>query len=181
MGLGAKNLTKSETAPPQVMAWIGLGANLGNPLLTLQSAVKALSQVPQSVLQACSSFYRSAPFEAQGPDFFNAVVLLRTTLQALELLHHLQAVEVAHLRERSYLNAPRTLDLDLLLWGDQPLALPELQVPHPRMHLRAFVLLPLAEISPEVMIPGRGPVGKLLPAVAGQRIHKLTEIGPHGQ
>lgn len=164
---------EDEAQPPQVMAWIGLGANLGNPLRTLKSAVQVLSRAPKISLLACSSFYRSAPHEAQGPDFVNAVVLIRTVLQALECLQHLQALEAAHCRERPYTNAPRTLDLDLLLWGDQKLMLPELQVPHPRMHQRAFVLLPMAEISPDVMIPGHGPVRQLLAAVAGQPIHKL--------
>ncbi len=166
--------TDAGANPAEVLAWIGLGANLGDPLRTLRSALRSLARAPGTSVQACSSFYRSAPIDAAGPDFFNAVVLVRTQMQPLECLHFLQRLEAAHHRERPYPNAPRTLDLDLLLWGEQTLALPELQVPHPRMHQRAFVLYPLAEISPTVSIPGHGPVLKLLPAVAEQVIHSVA-------
>lgn len=161
-----------------MLAWVGLGANLGDPLRTLRSALGSIAQAPATSLQACSSFYRSAPVEADGPDFFNAVAVIRTGMQPLECLHFLQALEAVHHRERPYRNAPRTLDLDLLLWGEDTLSLPELQVPHPRMHQRAFVLVPLAEISPTICIPGQGSVRGLLPAVAGQAIYRVQGEPP---
>ena len=98
---------------------------------------------------ACSRLYRSAPHEAQGPDFINAVARLETRLTAPDLLAQLQALELAAGRERPYRNAPRTLDLDLLLYGDARIDSPQLTLPHPRLHERAFVLRPLAEVAPE--------------------------------
>jgi 2-amino-4-hydroxy-6-hydroxymethyldihydropteridine diphosphokinase len=157
---------------PAVVASIGLGANLGKPALTLAHALVALAQLPASELLASSPTYRSAPVDAAGPDFFNAVALLRTELGAYELLRALQRIEAQHGRERPYPNAPRTLDLDLLLYGDLRISSPELQVPHPRMHQRAFVLRPLMDIAPEAVIPGLGRVAEWLPRLADQRIEK---------
>jgi 2-amino-4-hydroxy-6-hydroxymethyldihydropteridine diphosphokinase len=114
--------------------------------------------------------------EAQGPDFFNAVLKLRTTLTPEQVLERLLALELAHGRQRPYRNAPRTLDLDLLLHGDTVLDTPRLQLPHPRLHERAFVLRPLAELAGEGwVIPGRGALSALLPAVRDQRINVLTD------
>jgi 2-amino-4-hydroxy-6-hydroxymethyldihydropteridine diphosphokinase len=120
-----------------------------------------------------SSIYRTAPVDALGPDFLNAVAVLETRLAPDELLTELQRVEAMHGRERPYRNAPRTLDLDLLLYGDATLVSPRLTVPHPRLHERAFALVPLAEVAPaDLMIPGRGGLRQLLIDVAGQRIQK---------
>jgi 2-amino-4-hydroxy-6-hydroxymethyldihydropteridine diphosphokinase len=120
-----------------------------------------------------SGFYRSAPVDATGPDYVNAVAEVRTTLSAPDLLAALQRIEAAHGRTRPFPNAPRTLDLDLLLHGDAVVVSPALTLPHPRMHQRAFVLVPLAELAPDAAIPGAGPVADLLAGVAGQRLDKL--------
>ena len=119
---------------------------------------------------ARSSFFTSAPLEAGGPDYLNAVAAVDTTLPAAALLDHLFAIERVHGRDRCYRNAPRTLDLDLLLYGDLVLATEELTLPHPRLHERAFVLLPLLEIAPAIAIPGRGSVRALIAGVAHQRV-----------
>ena len=161
---------ESAAAAP---AYIGLGANLGEPEAALREAIEALAALPGSVLRASSSFYRTAPIDAIGPDFLNAVVHLDTRLAPHALLAALQRIEHGHGRERPYRNAPRTLDLDLLLYGAQVIDTPTLTVPHPRLHERAFVLRPLAEIAPLLTVPGRGRVADLLVPVAGQRIDKL--------
>jgi 2-amino-4-hydroxy-6-hydroxymethyldihydropteridine diphosphokinase len=134
---------------PEVLAYIGLGANLGDAQATLLAAINELAALPQSQLCVTSSLYRSAPFEATGPDFLNAVLALQTRLNAHELLLNLQRIEDQAGRLRPYRNAPRTLDLDLLLYGDAHISSPHLVVPHPRMTERAFVLMPLAEIAPQ--------------------------------
>ncbi|MBI2962085.1 MAG: 2-amino-4-hydroxy-6-hydroxymethyldihydropteridine diphosphokinase [Betaproteobacteria bacterium] len=155
-------------------AFIGLGANVGRPREQLDAAIAALGRFPRSQLLAASSFYASAPQgHAEQPDFINAVAKLETGLEPRALLEALLALERASGRERSFRGAPRTLDLDLLLYGEKLIAEPDLLVPHPRMHERAFVLMPLAEIAPRCVIPGRGPVSKLLAACAGQRIERL--------
>ena len=150
--------------------FIGLGANLGDAEATLKAAVAALAALPLTALSACSRIYRSAPVNAQGPDYLNAVAEVATALPPEALLRELQGIEQAHGRERPYRNAPRTLDLDLLLYGDQTIATPELTVPHPRMHQRAFVLLPLQELAPELAIPVHGKLTDLLAAASDQRI-----------
>ncbi|MFG6466867.1 2-amino-4-hydroxy-6-hydroxymethyldihydropteridine diphosphokinase [Roseateles sp. BYS87W] len=130
-------------------AYVGLGANLGGDLRqTLLSAVGALDALPQTRLAAVSSAWRSAPVDAGGPDFLNAVAALDTDLEPLALLDALQGIELAHGRERPYRNAPRTLDLDLLAYGDVTLDTPRLTLPHPRVAERAFVLRPLWELAP---------------------------------
>lgn len=126
-----------------------------------------LATLPHTRLVARSSLYRSAPFEAQGPDFINAVVELRTGLAPLALLAELQRLEAEAGRERPYRNAPRTLDLDLLRHGDTTMQTAVLTLPHPRIDERAFVLLPLAEIAPALVTPAQ------LERVAGQRIDRL--------
>ncbi len=163
----------ADGATPEVLAFVGIGANLGDAKTTVQHAIAALARLPGTRLMASSSLYRSAPVDAQGADFINAVAALRTQLPALSLLSELQAIEQRHGRERPFINAPRTLDLDLLLHGDERSNLPRLQLPHPRAHLRAFVLVPLAELCPALQWPGHGPIGGLLAAVANQRIEKL--------
>jgi len=147
------------------LAWIGLGANLGDTRSALHAALQALDALPQVQVLRVSSLYRSAPVDAEGPDFLNAVVMVSTTLAPMDLLHALQAMEQAFGRQRPWRNAPRTLDLDLLLYGDERLDSPELTLPHPRMQERAFVLLPLAELAPHWVSSAQ--------RVAGQRIERL--------
>ena len=132
-----------------VSAFVALGANLGDAAATVRQAITDLGTLPQTRLVRASRLYRSAPWEASGPDFFNAVAEVATSLDAHALLAALHGLEQAAGRERPYLNAPRTLDLDLLLYGDDHIATPSLTVPHPRMDQRAFVLRPLAEIAPD--------------------------------
>ena len=134
-----------------VNVYAGLGANLGHARQSIDSAILALGKLPETLLVGRSSFYQSAPFQADGPDYTNAVVHLRTRLNAIDLLRAFQSVEDLAGRERPYRNAPRTLDIDLLLYGNGNIQSPELQVPHPRMHQRAFVLLPLSELAPELV------------------------------
>jgi len=157
-----------------VDAYIGLGANLGDAKATLVAAFNALEALPQSELVQRSAIYRSEPIDSSGPDYLNAVVHLRTALGAHQLLAQLQSIERSHGRERPYRNAPRTLDLDLLLYGEQLIQTATLVVPHPRAHERAFVLLPLAELAPELVIPGRGPVGDLQAKLGAQRVDRLS-------
>ena len=132
-----------------VTAYLGLGANLGETAEALAQAVQQLASHSGITVTAQSSHYRTAPIESSGPDYTNAVVAVRTTLTAPELLACLQGIELAAGRERPYRNAPRTLDLDILLYGDGQISSAALNIPHPRMWARAFVLLPLAEIAPQ--------------------------------
>ncbi len=136
-------------------ALIGLGANLGNGADTLRAALRALAELPGCRLVASSAIYRSAPVDATGPDYWNAVALLHSSLAPLCLLDALQATERTHGRVRpaGTRNAPRTLDLDVLDVGGCRLRHPRLELPHPRMHLRAFVLAPLAELLPDWPLP----------------------------
>jgi 2-amino-4-hydroxy-6-hydroxymethyldihydropteridine diphosphokinase len=159
------------TAP--VRAAVALGANLGDARAAVLAAAKALAALPGVRRCALSPLYRSAPVEADGPDFVNAVAVLETTLPARELLAQLHAIEHAHGRERPYRNAPRRLDLDLLLYGDAVIDAPGLHVPHPRMHLRAFALVPLLDLWPDAVVPGHGAARRLLSEVAGQAIEPL--------
>ncbi len=156
-----------------MIAYIGVGANLGDARANVEDALARLGGLPATALLRRSSAWRSAPIDSSGDDYVNAVACIDTTLTAADLLAALQAIELAHGRERPYRNAPRTLDLDLLLYGDDVIDTPALQVPHPRMHQRAFVLAPLLEIAPAVQIPGHGVAGPLLAAVADQVIRKI--------
>lgn len=128
--------------------YIALGANLGDAASAVREAMDAIGLLPETQLTRRSSLYRTAPLDAAGPDYVNAVVEIATTLTAPVLLQRLQQLERDAGRERPYRNAPRTLDLDLLLYGDARLQSPALTLPHPRMAERAFVLVPLAEIAP---------------------------------
>jgi 2-amino-4-hydroxy-6-hydroxymethyldihydropteridine diphosphokinase len=132
-----------------VIAYIGLGANLGDAQLAVLAAMDAIADLDGVALLRRSSLYGSAPVDAGGADYVNAVVEIQTRLKALELLTGLQQLERQAGRERNYHNAPRTLDLDLLLFGKEHIAHPDLVVPHPRMWQRAFVLHPLAELAPK--------------------------------
>lgn len=156
-----------------VAAYVGLGANLGDPAQAVRDALRAMHSLPDTAVGAVSSFYRSAPVDAGGDDFVNAVARLDTRLDARTLLQALQAIELSFGRERPFRNAPRTLDLDLLLYGDSVIDEPDLEVPHPRMNLRAFVLLPLLELTPQITIPGHGPAQQFLPSVRAQDIRKM--------
>jgi 2-amino-4-hydroxy-6-hydroxymethyldihydropteridine diphosphokinase len=153
-----------------VTAFVALGANLGDARQAVQSAVQDLSRLPETELTGCSRFYRTAPYEATGPDFINAVVRVSTRLTAPQLLDALQALEQQAGRERPYVNAPRTLDLAVLLYGDACIDSPRLTVPHPRMWDRAFVLHPLADLAPERIPPVR------LAAVSDQAISPLSGV-----
>jgi 2-amino-4-hydroxy-6-hydroxymethyldihydropteridine diphosphokinase len=156
------------------LACIGLGANVGDTRATLDAAQHELAALPCTTLVAASPLYRSAPIDAAGPDYLNAVIVLATALTPLQLLAALQAIERTHGRVRGHHHAPRTLDLDLLLYGHERIATPALTVPHPRLHERAFVLRPLLDVLPDVRIPGLGPAANLLAAVADQSIARLS-------
>lgn len=149
-------------------AHVALGANLGDATTTVRAAMHWLATLPVTTVHASSCLYRTAPWEAKGPDFINAVVALDTQLTAPDLLVGLHALEARAGRERPYVNAPRTLDLDLLLYGSARIASSHLTVPHPRMWQRAFVVMPLAEVAPEWVTP------EALQAVAGQQIERLV-------
>lgn len=157
-----------------VTAYVGLGANLGEPVGAVREALAALRQLPGVQALRASGFWRSAPVDAGGPDFVNAVAQLETTLTAPELLARLQAIEQAAGRERPFRNAPRTLDLDLLLYGSGRIASATLTVPHPRLRERAFVLRPLAELAPDLVSEAD------LAAVAVQRIAPLPPASSPG-
>lgn len=148
-----------------VVACIGLGANLGDAQATVRAAIQALGRLPQTRLLAASQLYRTPAWgnEAQ-PDFINAAATVETGLDPPRLLEHLLATEQAfgRVREPGQHWGPRTLDLDLLLYGEQTIALPQLQVPHPFLHERAFALLPLADVAPDALIPGHGTVHDVL-------------------
>lgn len=157
------------------LAYVALGANLADPVAQIAAALVALNQVPQTRLLRASSLYRTAPVGiARQPDFINAVAALETTLSPLALLNALFAVEAQFGRRRDFHHAPRTLDLDLLLYDEQLINSPQLQLPHPRMHLRAFVIAPLLEIAPDCRIPGRGQAAAWMPAVSMQHIARLA-------
>ena len=156
------------------LAYLGLGANLGDPEAQLRAVMGALRAIPNTTLLRSSSLYASAPVDAPGQaDYVNAVALLETSLAPLDLLGLLRELETDHGRVRSVRNAPRTLDLDLLLYDEDTLSLPELTIPHPRMHLRRFVLEPLLEIAPGICIPGHGPATLLLAATGNQAVRRL--------
>jgi 2-amino-4-hydroxy-6-hydroxymethyldihydropteridine diphosphokinase len=149
-----------------VTAYVALGANLGEPMQAVRDALGRIAELPDTALTRQSSLYRTAPVDAAGPDYINAVAEIQTRLTAPELLAQLQRLEIEAGRDRPYRNAPRTLDLDLLLYGDARIDSAALQVPHPRMLQRAFVLVPLAEIA-----PGRV-TQQSLAAVSGQSLER---------
>lgn len=157
-------------------AYIGLGANLGDVLATFEAAIASLKSVERCEFVAVSPYYRSAPIEASGPDYINAVACLDTELEPYALLLHLLDIELVLGRKRHSgdgRNAPRKVDLDLLLVGDLMIQSTPLTLPHPRMHERAFVLRPLSGLAPDLYIPGRGAVADLLAAVSDQRVEPL--------
>jgi len=150
-----------------VTAYIGVGANLGDAIASVRHAFDALRQLPSTRSARLSGLYRSAPVGTDGPDYINAVAEIGTVLSPLDLLQALQHIESGAGRTRPYRWAPRTLDLDLLFFGEDRIDLPSLTVPHPRWHERAFVLLPLAELAPEKVPAAR------VAALAGQVISRI--------
>jgi len=150
-----------------VSVYLGLGANLGDAQQAVHNASAELANLPLTEWVASSSLYQSSPVDAQGPDFVNAVVHLKTRLNAIDFLHACQAIENRAGRERPYLNAPRTLDIDILLFGEANIQSEELLIPHPRMRARAFVLFPLSEIATHLVSAAD------LRQVAGQSIQKV--------
>lgn len=157
-----------------MIAYIGIGANLGDALANVDDALARIKALPSTRLLASSSKYRTAPIDSSGDDYINAVACIDTALGAHELLAALHGIELAHGRERPYRNAPRTLDLDVLLYGDEIIDTPTLHVPHPRMLDRAFVLVPLLEIASDAVVPGCGPAQQFMAAVTGQQITKIS-------
>lgn len=156
-----------------VRAYVGMGANLGDAAHTLRRATEQMACTAGITLLALSPLYRTAPVDSSGPDYINAVAAIDTTLSAASLLAELQRIEMAHGRERPYHNAPRTLDLDLLLYGNDTINDPDLVVPHPRMHERAFVLRPLADLAPGLLLK-QGSLEALLAGCRDQRIQRLA-------
>jgi len=156
-----------------MIAYVGIGANLGDARANVLDALRRLALLDGTTVIETSGLYRTAPVDSNGPDYINAVACIDTAFDPCELLAALQDIEQAHGRERPYRNAPRTLDLDLLLYGDQRIESSTLTVPHPRMHERGFVLAPLAEIAPDLHIPGVGPIRDYLPLVASQAVEKV--------
>jgi len=155
------------------VAYLGLGANLGDARQTLKDAVVCLAQQHTIAVLAKSSLYRTAPIDAGGDDYLNCVVKVETTLPVRHLLALCHRIEHQFGRERPFRNAPRTLDLDILLYGEHCIDEPDLIVPHPRLAERAFALVPLVEIDPALVLPRHGRADALLAAVASQRIEKL--------
>ena len=153
----------------RTLVTLGLGANLGDARAAVRQAMADVAALDGVEWVAASSLYGSAPLDADGPDYVNAVVQLRTTLSPGDLLSRLQGIEQRAGRQRPYRNAPRTLDLDILLYGDTVLDSADLQIPHPRMWQRAFVVLPLAELAPAWVSDLQ------LQAVAGQVLHRLND------
>ncbi len=163
-----------SAASASVTAYIGIGSNLGNATDNVLYALRELNQLVSTRLLAQSSLFRTAPIDSSGDDYINAVASVSTSLSAEELLQALLALEQTRGRERPYFNAPRTLDLDLLLYGDAMINTDTLTVPHPRMTSRAFVLIPLLQIDPFIHIPGLGAAHQFAPSVADQAISKLA-------
>jgi 2-amino-4-hydroxy-6-hydroxymethyldihydropteridine diphosphokinase len=154
-------------------AFIGLGGNVGDSRQILTDAVICLAQFPSIQIDARSSFYISSPVDAPGNDYVNNVISISTTLDPKPLLQVCQSVEKHFGRERPFEKAPRTLDIDILLYEDLTLSEPELIIPHPRMTERMFVLLPLLEIDPEISLPNHGKLKEKLPDLSWQKIEKL--------
>jgi 2-amino-4-hydroxy-6-hydroxymethyldihydropteridine diphosphokinase len=163
-----------------ITAYIGLGANLGDATSQLMNAIALIAKLPMTTLISHSSLYASAPLDAplgiHSPDYVNAVACVSTQLSAQALLDELRKIETQAGRVRSLRNAPRTLDLDVLMYGDEVINTEALQVPHPRMHQRAFVLLPLLEIAPDLVIPSVGKAADFIASVSDQRLHRLRSL-----
>ena len=165
----------SAVPTPTTIAFVALGSNLEQPQIQVRRGFDELAALSKTKLLSCSSLYTSAPVGyADQPDFVNAVAKIETALSPHEVLEALLAIELKHGRQRSLPNGPRTLDMDLLLYGGLQHHEAGLTIPHPRMHERAFVLLPLTEIAPDAVIPGKGPAREWLEKCADQQLRKLT-------
>jgi 2-amino-4-hydroxy-6-hydroxymethyldihydropteridine diphosphokinase len=161
---------------PGAIAYIGIGSNLGEPLQQVTRAVTALHALPESRVLAVSPWYGSSPVggSAQQPDYINGAACLETRLSPQQLLQALQSIEQAHLRERNERWGARTLDLDLLLYDQQCINEATLTVPHPRLQERAFVLVPLHDIAPQLTLPNGRSLASLLPTVSREGLWPLT-------
>jgi len=170
-------LTPITHHPSTVTAFVALGGNIGDSPAQIRSALRALAGLPDTRLVRQSSLYRNPPVGyLDQPEFVNSVAQIETRIAPRALLGHLLEIERAHGRVRDHPNAPRTLDLDILLYGGQVVHEPGLTIPHPRMPERAFVLVPLAEIAPDFEVPGRGRVADLLRNVETSGMIKLSAI-----
>lgn len=158
---------------PSVTAYIGLGSNVGDVVSNVRRAISRLRRMPETSTGLQSSLYLTAPIDSIGNDFVNAVVQIHTHLKAEELLKELMDIEQEFGRTRPFENAPRAMDLDILLYGRQQIETDNLVVPHPKLTERAFTLMPLLELDPLVEIPGQGLANKFVAAVSGQRISKI--------
>jgi 2-amino-4-hydroxy-6-hydroxymethyldihydropteridine diphosphokinase len=160
-------------------AYIGLGSNQGDVFESLNAALESLRSIERSTLVAVSPFYKSAPIEASGPDYLNAVAQIETSLEPYALLLHLLDIELMLGRKRrgGKKNAPRNVDLDLLLVDDMIIQSTPLTLPHPRLHVRAFVLRPLLDLAPDIGIAGQGPARQFLESVSDQRIEQVAQAG----
>lgn len=163
----------STNAAAKVEAFIGIGSNLGDSRSHVGNAIVQINLLPQTGVTGQSSLFRTAPIDADGEDYVNAVVRIETALPPDQLLAELQALENAVGRERPYANAPRALDLDILLYGRQKIATATLTVPHPRLTQRAFALIPLLQVDPFIDIPGHGAAHTFAADVAHQAIKKI--------
>lgn len=161
-----------RTGSMPVIAYVGMGANLGDAVHTLRAAAEDIAKLPGVLSTILSPLYRSAPVDATGPDFINGVLKLETTLAAERLLQQLQATEHAYGRQRPYRNAPRSLDLDLLIYGTEQRQTDYLTLPHPRMHERAFVLMPLRDLAPGMHLT-QGNLDELLAACGDQLLSRI--------
>lgn len=157
-------------------AYIALGANLKRPADQVRAGVEELAMLPDTRLASVSSLYRSAPVgHVDQPDFVNAVACIETALTPRALLEALLEIELRYGRVRTFPNAPRTLDLDIALYGEAEVNEPGLTIPHPRLSERAFVLVPLAEIAPDAIVPGRGSVHELLAGIDAASLARIEE------
>ncbi len=177
--------TAPEPGTARRRAYIGLGANQGDAVANLRAAIEAIRGIEGTAVTDVSPFYRSAPIDAEGPDFVNAVAAVDTDLDPYGLLLHLRDIEIMLGRKRNTAPAApharkeaRRIDLDLLLMENLIVRSDPLVLPHPRMHLRAFVLTPLLDLAPAIQIPGHGPAAGLLPHLEPQEIARLPGAGP---
>jgi 2-amino-4-hydroxy-6-hydroxymethyldihydropteridine diphosphokinase len=169
--------TVSQHSSP-VTAFIALGSNLANPVAQVQAGLRALAALPHTRVTGASSLYRNPAVGMRDqPDFVNAVASIETLLTPRALLESLLAIERAQGRVRDFPNAPRTLDLDIVLYGEEVIDEPGLTIPHPRMLERAFVLVPLAEIAPRAIVPGAGPAARLAARADATGLVRLSGAG----
>ncbi len=169
-------VAETELSCFQSTVFIGLGSNLGCPVLQVQKAIREIGEIADTVLIKASSLYETAPIgNREQPAFINAVVEVQTTQSPQQFMQSLLNIETRHSRIREITNGPRTLDLDVLLFNQWIIDIPGITTPHPRAHERAFVLHPLLEIAHEARIPGKGMARDFLPDVMGQSIRVLDE------